>query len=139
MPKPLLWTLRGKMLDPLFLQQRTRANGGLLPPKLPVNAPWNTAGHPLSVDQRTIQPTVIHQLLPYPPTYFRITGTTRDANGAALGNCTVDWFNTADDVKLGTTTSDSSGAFEFRGAGQPPNAYYLVAYLAGSRTWPAPR
>lgn len=70
--------------------------------------------------------------MPYPPTYFRITGITKDSTGAVLGNCIVDWFNTANDALLGTTTSDVNGAFEFRTAGQPPNAYYLVAYKAGA-------
>lgn len=105
----------------------------LLAPKPPVNLPWNALGLPSLTDVAlTSTPRVVHQLLPYPPTDFKISGTTRDSTGAALGGCAVDWFNTADDVKLGSTTSDADGLFEFRGAGQPPNAYYLVAYKAGS-------
>ena len=77
-------------------------------------------------------PPVVHRLLPYPPTYFRIAGTTIDSLNVALGNCVVDWFRTVDDALMGTVTSDSNGLFEFRTAGQPPNAYYLVAYKSGS-------
>lgn len=85
-----------------------------------------------SKDVVTPYPSVVHELKPIPPQYFKITGTTKDSSGVALGSCSVDWFDTATDVRLDTTTSDTSGAFEFRTAGQPPNAYYLVAYKAGS-------
>jgi hypothetical protein len=132
MPRPILFAL-AKLSQPPLMQQRTRANQGLLPPKLPVNCPWNATSSRVLGDVATLTPpTVVHQLLPYPPTQFRLTGTTRDTTGVALGSCTVDWFNTADDVKIDSTTSDANGLFEFRTAGQPPNAYYLVAYKAGS-------
>lgn len=120
-----------KLLQPAFMQQRSRAHQGRLVPKIPVNRPWNAIGLPSLIDAPTLIPGVVHQLLPKPPHYFRISGTTKDSTGASLGNCVVDWFNTADDVKLGTTTSDANGFYEFRTAGQPPNAYYVVAYKAG--------
>jgi hypothetical protein len=123
--------LRG-FTQPLFVRQRPRSIGYLLAPDLPVNLPWNAIGMPSLIDLPFAFPKPVHELRPIPPTYFRLTGTTRDSAGAALGNCVVDWFNTADDRLLGTTTSDANGLFEFRSAGQPPNAYYLVAYLAGS-------
>lgn len=149
MPQPLLFPLNRislvdiaalqfalrpvKLLQPAFMAQRLRAYDGRLAPNQPVNRPWAGAGAPsLPDDQRRLVPSVVHQLLPYPPTYFRIAGTTKDSTGAALGNCIVDWFDTATNVLIGTTTSDASGLFEFRSAGQPPNAYYLVAYKAGS-------
>jgi len=121
-----------KLLQPVFMQQRLVAFQGNLVPKLPVNKPWAAVGLPSLIDAPTLIPSVVHELRPYPPTSFRITGTTKDSTGAALGNCIVDWFNTADDVKIDTVTSDANGLFEFRTAGQPPNAYYLVAYKAGS-------
>lgn len=121
-----------KLLQPVFMQQRTRSFQGGLAPKLPVNRPWSAIGLPSLIDLPAPFPSVVHELKPYPPTYFRITGTTKDSTGAALGNCVVDWFNTADDTKLDTATSDANGLFEFRTAGQPPNAYYLVAYKSGS-------
>jgi hypothetical protein len=121
-----------KLLQPAFMRQRMRSIQGRLAPDLPANRPWNAIGLSSFVDLPTPFPTVVHELKPSPPTYFRISGTTKDATGAVLGNCTVDWFNTADDLKLDTTTSDANGLFEFRTAGQPPNAYYLVAYKAGS-------
>ena len=78
-------------------------------------------------------PRVVHRLLPYPPTYFRVTGTTLDSNGAALGGCVVLLFLTATDVLFAATTSDAGGFFEFRSASQSPTMlYYLVAYKAGS-------
>jgi hypothetical protein len=120
------------MIQPAFMEQRPKAFQGLLAPRVLTSLPWNTTGLQSVVDVPMLVPAVIHQLLPYPPTYFRITGTTKDSTGAALGTCVVDLFDTATDVRLDTTTSDASGVFEFRGAGQPPNAYYLVAYKAGS-------
>lgn len=127
----MIWPLRAKLMQPAFLQQRPRAFAGLIPPKRPVNMPWNTIGRPELGDVSS-EPRVVHQLLPYPPTYFRIAGTTKDSTGVPLGNCVVDWFDTATDVKLGSVTSDANGVYEFRSAGQPPNAYYLVAYKVGS-------
>lgn len=124
-----------KLLQPVFMRQRLRAWRGLLVPDAPVNLPWNAIGHPALVDLPLTAlklPLVVHPILPLPPTYFRIAGTTRDATGAALGTCVVDLFRTSDDVKLDSVTSDAEGLFEFRTAGQPPNAYYLVAYKAGS-------
>lgn len=126
---PILWLLKNtKLLQPLFLRQRP--NCGLIPPRLPVNLPWNVTS-PNQTDI-PVQPRVVHELLPKPPTYFRISGTTKDSTGSALGNCVVDWFRTSDDAKLDSVTSDANGLFEFRTAGQPPNAYYLVAYKSGS-------
>lgn len=121
-----------KLLQPAFMRQRYRAFQGQLAPDFPVNLPWNALGLPSLVDLPVTFSRVVHHLLPTPPTYFRITGVTKDGTGAPLGNCVVDWFRTSDDVKLDTVTSDADGIFEFRTAGQPPNAYYLVAYRAGS-------
>lgn len=104
----------------------------MLAPDVPVNLPWNVNGSPSLIDVPFRYPRPIHELLPKPPTQFKITGTTKDSAGAALGNCVVDWFRTSDDAKLDSVTSDANGLFEFRTAGQPPNAYYLVAYKAGS-------
>jgi len=149
MPQPLLFPLNRisqvdvqalqaalrppKLLQPAFMRQRLRAFQNLLAPDVPVNRPWNVSSSRFGiVDAPTLTPSVVHQLLPYPPTSFRITGTTKDSTGAALGSCVVDWFRTSDDVKLDTVTSDANGLFEFRTAGQPPNAYYLVAYKTGS-------
>lgn len=123
-----------KLSQPACLQQRMLADRGGTPPKVPINRPWNAASSRFGVTDvlHPAFPSAIHQLLPYPPTYFRIAGTTKDSTGAALGSCVVEWFDTATDQKLGTVTSDANGLFEFRTAGQPPNAYYLVAYKSGS-------
>lgn len=128
---PIIWPLRARLFHPVFLQQRPRWTGWRPIPPAVVNLPWNGVGHPMLKDV-LVEPRVVHELKPRPPTYFKLSGTTKDSSGAALGNCVVDWFNTADDVKISSTTSDANGLFEFRTAGQPPNAYYLVAYKAGS-------
>lgn len=129
----LQFALRAKKVtQPAFMRQRLRALGWFLAPDFPVNLPWNAIGTPSLIDVPAAFPRPVHNLLPLPPTYFRITGITKDSTGAVLGNCVVDWFNTADDRLLGTTTSDANGFYEFRSAGQPPNAYYLVAYKQGS-------
>lgn len=62
---------------------------------------------------------------------MRIFGVTKDSAGVALGTCVVDLFTTANDVKIGSTVSDASGNYEFRGVSQGLT-YYLVAYKAGS-------
>lgn len=121
MPNAIIWPLLGKVFSPVFLQQQPRS--GPRPP--PIRPLWGGEGAPT-------EPRVVHQLVPYPATNFRITGTTRDSTGVALGSCTVHWFRTSDDVELGITTSDASGLFAFAGVGQPPNGYYLVAYKPGS-------
>lgn len=100
-----------------------------------VSAPLSSFVHPqrpqLYSSWLTV-PAVVHQLRPYPPTSFQIAGTTKDATGTPLGNCTVHLFNTVTDVLLQVVQSDATGAFTFRGVGQPPDAYYLVAYKQGS-------
>lgn len=58
-----------------------------------------------------------------------ITGTTRDAAEAPLGDCIVDLFRTADDAFMNTTTSDGAGLFAIAAIGTGP--FYLVAYKAG--------
>jgi hypothetical protein len=151
MPSPIIWLLRAipgtrlqalqaslpvpkacTFLQPAMMRQKPRRVANSVAPDVPVNLPWNAIGSPYLVDLPYPFPRVVHEVRPYPPTYFRITGTTKDSTGAALGSCVVDWFNTADDTKIDTTTSDANGLFEFRSAGQPPNAYYLVAYKSGS-------
>lgn len=61
----------------------------------------------------------------------QIVGVTRDANGNALGGCTVRLFDLLTDTLVDKTTSDSSGNF----AASTPFAaqqVYAVAYLAGT-------
>lgn len=148
MPQPLLFPLNrvsnndiaalqsalrvAKLLQPAFMQQRSRAFQGLLAPTLPANRPWNAVGLPSLIDVPTLIPSVVHELKPYPPTYFKITGTTKDSSGVALGNCTVHLFDSVTDVLIERKSSDTNGYFEFWEAGQPPHAYYVVAYKPGS-------
>lgn len=132
LPSPLIWPLRNKLRHPVFMQTRPVSAGGQAIPIKSVNLPWNAVGRP-ELGDLSAEPRVVHELQ-RPPVQFRLTGTTKDNTGAALGNCVIDWFNTADDVKLGSTTSDANGFYEFRTAGQPPNAYYLVAYKGAGST-----
>lgn len=60
-----------------------------------------------------------------------ITGVTKDSAGAALADCTVTLFNTADNVPLGTKVSDALGAYSFAVAGNA-STRFAVSYKAGS-------
>lgn len=64
------------------------------------------------------------------PTRYIITGITRDSTGAALGNVTVDLFDTASDTIRGTTISDGNGNYLIDA--QIDSTYYLVAYRTGA-------
>ena len=61
---------------------------------------------------------------------FTITDVTKDSAGAALGNCVVKLFRTADDVLEQSTTSDASGNYSF--AVDKTKQYYCVAYKNGT-------
>jgi hypothetical protein len=60
----------------------------------------------------------------------KISGTTKDSTGAALGGCVIDMFGSIDDIKYATVTSDVNGVFVFDAS--PLGAYYLVAYKPGA-------
>jgi hypothetical protein len=78
--------------------------------------------------------------LPFPKTFRlvpmtpwqsqKISGTTKDSTGAALGSCVVDLFYTRDDTLAAKVTSDANGAFAFLIG--PNLSCYIVAYKAGS-------
>lgn len=149
---PIIWSLRAipgrlvqmlqqgapvkrdtNFLQPALMRQKPRRLGGKIAPDVPINLPWNAVGLPSLVDVLASSPCPIHQLLPYPPTNFSIYGVTRDSTGAVLGNCVVDLFDTATDVKISSTTSNATtGAFSLPYASQKPTGYYLVAYKAGA-------
>ena len=61
---------------------------------------------------------------------YYINGTTRDAAGTPLANCTVKLYRTADDSVAAVVISDGSGKFSI--ASSPALNHYLVAYLPGS-------
>jgi hypothetical protein len=56
---------------------------------------------------------------------------TKDSAGAALAGCTVQLFQTADDVVVGETVSDGAGAYSFTMA-RAQGPFYVVAYKAGA-------
>ena len=76
-------------------------------------------------------PSVVHELKIMPPTYYKISGVTKDSTGAALGNCVVHLIGTTNDRLYDQITSDASGNYEFRSA-SPTQNFYVVAYKAGS-------
>ena len=65
-----------------------------------------------------------------PARNFSVSGVTRDAGGAALGNCWVELFSTATDMVVAKQFSDASGNFSFVQPGTGP--FYLIAYLTGA-------
>ena len=60
----------------------------------------------------------------------RIIGVSRDATGAALGNCTVNVFKTSNNELVGSTISDGSGNWTVYPNQAGP--YYFVEYKSGS-------
>lgn len=59
-----------------------------------------------------------------------IGGVTRDADGAALGNCVVQLFRTPSDSLVVEKVSDASGNYLFENPGSGP--FYVVAYKQGT-------
>ena len=59
-----------------------------------------------------------------------IRGVTKDSTGAALGNCTVHLFRSADDSKSAEGVSDASGNYRLDASDRL--THYAVAYKAGS-------
>ena len=59
-----------------------------------------------------------------------LSGTSRDANGATLGFCTVLVFRTENNAFMGSVVSDATGAWTFPLLAGGP--FFLVEYLAGS-------
>jgi hypothetical protein len=58
-----------------------------------------------------------------------ISGVTRDAAGAPLGNCVVKLFRTPSDILAAATMSDASGNWSIDNPGSGP--FYTVEYKAG--------
>ncbi len=63
---------------------------------------------------------------------FMLTGVTRDAQGVALGGCTVDVFLTSTDQKMYSQVSDPTTGVYSIIVQAPPATFYVVAYLAGA-------
>jgi hypothetical protein len=66
------------------------------------------------------------------PLWFMIGGVTMDkSTSAAISGCTIDLFQTSNDLKVATTTSDGSGNYAFWVSDSVTN-FYAVAYLPGT-------
>ena len=61
--------------------------------------------------------------------YF-ITGYVKDALGNAIASTTVKAFRTSDDVLIGSTTTDSNGAYQAPTTWGVTSNHYIVAYDA---------
>ncbi len=61
---------------------------------------------------------------------YSISGTTRSGSGAALPNCAVTAFRTADKSIAAQVVSDANGLYLF--SASPSLQHEVVAYLAGS-------
>jgi hypothetical protein len=79
-----------------------------------------------------VEPTVVHQLLPYPPTRFTISGITKDETGAAVAGFTVYLFAMVNGVPVlrDRTISGANGVYSF--AVNPSDNYWIVDYKSGS-------
>lgn len=62
---------------------------------------------------------------------YQLSGQTLNSSGSALPFCTVDLFDSATDIKIATTVSDSSANYSFT-LGYDSLYYYEVAYLASA-------
>lgn len=70
--------------------------------------------------------------LPLPAPGVKISGTTKNSTGAAVGSCTVSLYRTTDGKLIDTVTSDPSlGTYTFNAVGLG-ESYFIVAYLPGS-------
>jgi hypothetical protein len=144
----IIWPLRQKMMQPVFLQQRPKWTGGLRIPSRPT-LPWMFKDRPQAISfyrydlpplidgfpttgrPTTGRPSVVHRLMPPPVTWPLLSGITRDSTGVILGTCYVELLRTSDDLKFDGVTSDGQGNFSFKAARYGTN-YYIVAYKQGS-------
>jgi len=62
---------------------------------------------------------------------YKLSGQTLNSSGSALPFCTVDLFDSATDIKIATTVSDSGANYSFT-LGYNSLYYYEVAYLASA-------
>jgi len=121
----------------------TPNNVDLYPQPLPVYTPpvQNATIRMYSASQQTqagaiATDIVVTRSAPFSPASDQgtmvISGVTRDGNGNPLGGCTVDLFDSAQDVKIATTTSDPvTGVYVFASIAGGIK-FYMVAYRKGS-------
>jgi len=63
---------------------------------------------------------------------YTVSGVTRDLNGAALGFCTVDVFETVSKAWRGRAISDANGLYAVEIAGDRSLTFFTVDYLTGA-------
>lgn len=130
-----LMALQGGVLSavglrqPIQLQQHPMAFRALAP-KLPVNQPWEADAPALLDFPMTVRPSVVHPLLPVPPTRLLIAGITKDSGGVVLPSCDVRLFTYGTNVLVGQTTSNASGYYEFI-VNNSGLRYFVVSYRHG--------
>ena len=120
--------------------------GDRVPPFVPRPRVWWTPGNPypdafglpslplpllMRVSRLNRRMAFAHRLS-IPAVQHKISGTTKDSTGAALGSCDVHLFRTTSDVLHATTTSGADGSFSFASDISPELTKYIVAYKQGS-------
>jgi hypothetical protein len=120
--QPILWLLKGKLQQPIFMQQYATAQAGRPLPR-PAILPWR-------LREPAWTPGCVHSLL-IPPTFFQISEQTKDSTGAALGGATAKLFVTATDVMIESQVSNADGYAYFKMPAQAVT-HYIVAYKSGS-------
>jgi hypothetical protein len=75
----------------------------------------------------------------FKPTRYTVSGVTRDSAGAALGDCSVEIYETVSGLLRGATVSDANGNYTFDvTGGEAVDIYgnlltfFVVAYKAGA-------
>lgn len=108
---------------PTFQNQRRGSPNILAIPGKRFGAPKPTLANQIMVNSKPFRSTkgAVNLFL---------SGVSRDAAGAALGNCRVLIFRTADNAFIGETTSDASGNWSVWMLGGGP--FFLVEYKVGS-------
>ena len=115
---------------PVNIDARSAVGGLVKAQQKPKAAPQrSTPVLPWDYGDAPTEPAVVHQLKPYPPKAWTISGVTKDSTGAVLGSCQVIVFRTSDNTVIATTTSDANGNYSVN-VGQ--SDHYGVAYKAGS-------
>jgi hypothetical protein len=151
----IIWPLRAKLFQPIFLQQRPKFTGGRMVPSSPT-LPWQFKNRslfgrinfgrytlplvfrdysgmrqafvPETAKPKFKRPSVVE---PRPPaTRWTFSGFTYDATAVALASCSVELYRSDNDLVTGSFVSNSDGSWLINS--NNGGRHYLVAYKTGS-------
>ena len=152
--QPIIWPLRARLFQPVFMQQRPKFTGGRRIPSLPT-LPWMFKDRPLNgrinfgrydmppifaqfggdrfatsqpTSRPTSRPAVVH--VNPPAARYCFDGISRDSTGAVLGSCDVKLFRADTDTVTGRVTSGTDGTWKI--CSNNGGAHYLVEYKSGA-------